>query len=198
VTPFIFSFVCPFLLATVLLQKVVIWSGSHTRGWVPAIVIGCIAAGVAVVPVEGLPLGRWLISFNANFSIPLTVALLVRAVRIFFGIRLLDDRAIVAGWIFSLVAGAGLYPMALGLTPWDPYSAGWGFSWLFVLMLLLTTVLLVLKNRFAWVLMAAILAYDLRLLESTNLWDYVVDPLWVLASGVALGWRIARGPRDAA
>jgi len=198
VIPYIFSFICPFLLVMVLLQEVVRWSGRHPRGWISAIVIGCIAAGVVAAPVEGLPLGRWLISFNANFSIPLTATLLVRAVRIFFGIRLLDDRAVVTGWTFSLIAGAGLYPMALGLTRWDPYSAGWGFSWLFVLMFILTAVLLALKNRFAWVLMAAVVAYDLRVLESTNLWDYMIDPLWVMASGVGLGWKAAHGARDAA
>lgn len=188
-TPWIFSFVFPFLLATVLVQEVVSLSGTTTRGWVPTLVIGLIAAGVAVLPVGGLPLARWLISFNANFSIPLTAILLFRVIKTFFGIRVLDDRAILTCGIFSLISGAVLYPMALGLTRWDPYISGWGFSWLFVLVFFLTVVLLAFKNRFAIVLMAAILAYDLRLLESTNLWDYLVDPLLVAASCVGIGWK---------
>jgi len=194
----IFSYLFPFLLAWVVLEEMSLRMGGNLPGQGKGLMLGLVALGLVAIPVKGLPLARWLISFNANFSIPLTAVLLCRAVRIAFGIRLLDDRALLTGWILSLSAGAALYPLALGLTRWDPYAAGWGFSWLFFLTFLTTGVLLVLKNRFGVVLVAAVLAYDLRLLESTNLWDYLVDPLWVLASGVGLGWRIAHGARDAA
>lgn len=186
-TTWAFSFVFPFLLATTLLQRVARWSGRALRGRGPALVLCLIAAAVVLIPVGEWSLGRWLTSFNANFSIPLTAILLSRAVESFFGITLLNDRARLTCWIFSLTAGAVLYPMALGLGRWDPYAAGWGFSWLFVLLFSLTVVLLVMKNHFAVVLMAVILAYNLRLLESTNLWDYLVDPFLVVVSGIALG-----------
>ena len=115
---------------------------------------------------------------QCHFSIPLTAILFAKVVEPFFGIKLLDDRAFLTCWIFSIASGAALYPMALGLSELDPYAAGWEFSWLFVLMFFLTVVLLVMKNRFSLVGIAAILAYNLRLLESTNLWDYLVDRSW--------------------
>lgn len=195
-TGWIFPFVFPFLLATVVLQELAGYGARHGKTRIPAMVIPLIAVGLVALPLGGLPLARWLFGFNANYSIPLTALLLSRAVRNAFGISLLDDRGVLACQIFSGTAGLALYPVALGLTPWDPYSAGWGFSWLFVLTLLLTMVLAVLKNRFAVVLTAAILAYDLRLLESTNLWDYLVDPFLTVVSWAGTGIRCtASGPR---
>jgi len=197
VTTYVFSFVFPFLLATALLQSLAALSGRNLRGWGPTLVFGLIGAGVVLFPVDGLPLARWLISFNANFSIPLTAILFFRVVRVSFGIRLLDEKALLICWIFAITAGAALYPMALGLTRLDPYAAGWGFSWLFVLMFSFTMVLLAIKNRFAVILMAAILAFNLRLLESTNLWDYLVDPLLVVVSCIGLGCHVRRRAQGA-
>jgi len=192
VTTYLFSFVFPFLLATALLQSVAALSGRNLQGWGPALPFGLIGAGIVLFPVDGLPLARWLISLNANFSIPLTAILFSRVVRTAFGIRLLDDKALLTCWIFAITAGAALYPMALGLTRLDPYAAGWGFSWLFVVMFSLTVVLLAIKNRFAVILMASILAFNLHLLESTNLWDYSVDPLLVVVSCIGLGCHVRR------
>ena len=147
---------------------------------------------MTITPVGGLPLARWLISFNANFSITLTAALLCKIVEDFSGIRLLDEKAFLTCWGFSITAGVILYPMALGLGRFDPYPAGWAFSWLFVGMCAFTATLLAMKNRFALVLMADIFAYNLGLLESTNLWDYLVDPFLVLVSCTALARRFLR------
>jgi len=200
VTTYLFSFVFPFLLATALLKSLAALSGRNLRGWGPALAFGLIGAGIVLFPVDGLPSARWLISLNANFSIPLTAILFSKLVDSLFRIRLLDDKALLTCWIFSLTASAVLYPMALGLTRLDPYAAGWGFSWLFVLMFSLTMVLLAMKNRFAVVLIAAMMAFNLRLLESTNLWDYSVDPLLVVVSCIGLGCHVrrkARGMREA-
>ncbi len=182
-----FSFVFPMLLVMALLQAVAARFGRDLQGWRPALIVGLISACITMIPVGGLPLARWLISFNANFSIPLTAILFSKVLEPFFGGRLLDEKALLACWVFSITAGVILFPMALGLSRFDPYPAGWGFSCLFVLAFAVTVVLLAMKNRFAGVLIAAILAYNLRLLESTNLWDYLIDPFLVIVSCVALG-----------
>ncbi|MBW1783433.1 MAG: hypothetical protein JRL30_22155 [Deltaproteobacteria bacterium] len=189
----VFSFVFPFFLVTALLQVGALWFGMDLRGWRPALIVGFISAGITMIPVGGLPLARWLISFTANFSIPLTAILLAKVLDAFFNIRLLDEKAYLTCWVCSIIAGTLLYPMAMGLSRFDPYSAGWGFSWLFVLTFSVTMVLLIMKNRFAGVLIAVILAYNLRLLESTNLWDYLIDPFLVAVSFIALGLRLFKG-----
>ena len=182
-----FSFIFPFLLVMVLLQGGANLVGIDVSGRRPAMIIVLISAVIVVIPVGGLPSARWMISFNANFSISLTAILLYKAFENAFGVKLLDKNALLTCLVFSLTAGVILYPMALGLGGFDPYQAGWGFSWLFVVVCGITILLLIMKNRFAMILMAAILAYNLCLLESTNFWDYLVDPFLVIVSGIALG-----------
>lgn len=179
---FVFSFVFPFLLMMALCQKLVMsWEKPHT-GWIPTVILASLSALLVILPVAGLPTGRWLVSLYPNPSIPLTALLFSFVLKNAFQLNFLDARAIQTCRFFSLLAGAALYPMALGFGRFDPYCAGWQFSWLFVLLLAITLALLFLKNRFSMLLLATILAYNFHLLESGNLWDYLVDPILVLIS----------------
>jgi hypothetical protein len=186
-----FSFIFPFLLIMALLQGVTGLFGT-LGGWRPTLIFVLLSVFIVVIPVGGLPLARWMISCNANFSISLTAIVFCKVFENSFGVKLLDKKALLTCWIFSLAAGVILYPMALGLGRFDPYQAGWGFSWLFVVLCVVTILLLMIKNRFAVVLVAAILAYNLHLLESVNLWDYLVDPFMVMVSCIALSSRFLR------
>ena len=161
-------------------------------GWRSTLGLGVFSALLVITPIGGLPLGRWLISMNANFSIPLTAIVLNNVLANASGLQLLDRKTLLSAWLFGLTAGVLLYPMALGLGGIDPYLFGWGFSWLFVLLLAITAVFLFQKNRFAIILMASILGYDFHLLESQNLLDYLVDPFYVVISGVVLVTKIIR------
>jgi hypothetical protein len=187
-----FSFVFPFLLMMALCQRVMILLGKRPTGWVPTVILASASALTVILPIAGLTVGRWLISLYTNPSIPLTALLFSWVLKNAFQMNLLDVSAIQTCRIFSLLAGAALYPMALGAGAFDPYPAGWHFSWLFVILLGVTLGLLFLKNRFSVVLLATILAYDLHLLESSNLWDYLVDPILVLVAIAGLIARIVR------
>jgi hypothetical protein len=171
-----------------LMQKIWQWLGKSTEGWRPRLILGVIAALVAIVPVGGIPLARWPISLNANFSIPLTAVVFNKVWQKASapGRGLLDKKALLSVWIYGAIAGLALYPMALGLGPFDPYSLGWRFSWLFIIFMVLTIVLLVKKNRLGVVLLLCILSYNLQLLESPNLWDYFIDPFFMIISIIAL------------
>jgi hypothetical protein len=185
----VFSFLFPSLVIMVLLQM-----GTHrlnwkTVGWRPALILFLVSVLIASFPVKGLPLGRWLYSFNANFSITLTALLFCRVWQKAMEIKLFRPIDFQAAWIFSAITGLVLYPMALGMGPFDPYAAGWGFSWLSVTILMITIILAFLKNRFALVLLLAVLAWNLRLLESRNLWDYLTDPFLTIFSLVMVTMR---------
>ena len=184
---FAFSFFFPFLLVMVSIQSGagrVFGNKTSIRG--QTLIIGIISALIVLIPVGGIPLGRWLISINANFSIPLTTVLLSKVWEKATGTGLLDKTGFLCCWIFGMTAGLALYPMALGLGRFDPYGLGWSFSWLFVAVMIITFLLLFMKNRFAVVLIACVLCYDLQLLESHNLWDYLVDPFYTVISGAGL------------
>lgn len=87
-----------------------------------------------------------------------------------------------------VVMGLLLYPSVLFMTPW--YAYGWGYpdgpnGWLMLL------VVLAVGSYWWWrrswlaaLLPLGVAAYWLGLLESNNLWDYLIDPLvflWALA-----------------
>jgi hypothetical protein len=91
-------------------------------------------------------------------------------------------------WFAIIGAGAlFLYPMALGLGPYDPYQLGFG-SYGFITALLALS-LVAWRAKHYWLtssILAAASAYLLGLLESRNLWDYLFDPL--LAAYVLVWW----------
>jgi hypothetical protein len=190
---YVFSLVFPWLLALLVIQCVAVKVGKPPQGWGLTMILAIISGIVILVPVRGLPLARWLIGIDANFSFPLMAIVFNKVWEHASGSRLLDSEASMVSWVFGITAGIALYPMALGLGGFDPYALGWGFSWLFASMGILTIALLLIRNRFAAVLMACILGYDLNLLESQNLWDYLVDPFFALFSFAALSkWLLQR------
>ena len=86
-----------------------------------------------------------------------------------------DRRAL--GWLWVLAA-VFLYPFALGWTPFDPYSLGYG-SIEFLTALLCVTLAAWWARLYviAFIVIAAALAYLASAYESRNLWDYLIDPL---------------------
>ena len=121
------------------------------------------------------------------------MALLTSAcVQQFFGIELLQRKDRQVAWLFGALAGFLLYPLALGLGPFDPYSLGWHFGMLFASVAALASVFILRGNRFGVVLVLAIAAWHLRAVESGNYWECLVDPFYFLVSVGALGlwaWR---------
>lgn len=89
-----------------------------------------------------------------------------------------------APWIVKVAIGlVGLcfYPFALGLGMFDPY--GWGYSSVTLLIAVLVFALLcaIAKwNRGTWIIGLAIIAWGVQWHESTNLWDYLIDPILVV------------------
>lgn len=86
-----------------------------------------------------------------------------------------------------LVAAVFLYPMALGLGDWDPYRLGWGQPAMWGGLLALVVACWLIGLRLLPALIAlALLAWSASLLESRNLWDYLLDPWLVLVACVQL------------
>lgn len=88
--------------------------------------------------------------------------------------------------LIILCCGMALYPFSLG--PWqiDPYE--WGYHPQAMLLVLAAAGILLSRRHIValYYLSACLLAYALNLSASTNLWDYLLDPLvfgyalWVL------------------
>jgi hypothetical protein len=146
------------------------------------LILGMVVAALILLPVRGLPMGRWLGALNFQASVPLMGLLAGCLWQMTAQRELFRPHELRTAWGFGLVSGIVLYPSALGMGDFDLYQWGWGFSPLLAGVVLTAMVLAARGNRFCWLLIMAMLAWDARCFETTNLWDYLVDPVFVLAS----------------
>jgi hypothetical protein len=195
-----FSFLFPWLLITALLQWRLVRPQNQRFKLGASVLASGITLLVIVVPVRGIPLGRWLAGLNLNASIPLLALLAEHIWKGAGGPELLRPRERNLAWGFGAIAGTLLYPFALGVGKFDPYSWGWKLGVLFPVTALCAMVLIWRRNRLGWLLLFSMLAYDARCLESINFWDYLVDPVYWFVSVVMFARLIVRklrGPTSA-
>lgn len=142
---------------------------------------GLVIAGIVVasVPIDALPLAGYIRGLTGDLSI--TTWLLLAA----FALSNLFDRdwyrrgEFMILMFLILVGGLTLYPFALGLTYWDPYTLGYD-SRAFLVVLLAFALWAAYRELYlvALCLTISVLAHSLGLMESRNLWDYLIDP-WI-------------------
>ena len=137
---------------------------------------------IVIVPVKGIPMGRWVAGLGWVPSIPLLGFLAGTVWKQFLGSDPFRPKDRLSGWAFGGLTGSILYPLSMGLGSFDPYALGWGWSALFPGVALLTICLIWKQNRVGVLLLVSIVAYDLRCLESSNFWDYFIDPVYWLLS----------------
>ena len=154
--------------------------------WPCQCALALVSVGIAVLPLGGLAVGGWFAGFVPGLSLP-ALALLVDGInRHAGGTSWLPSAQRSTLFIFAVLAGFALYPSAMGWGRFDTYVLGWNFSPLTVAVGALTIWLIWRGNRFSLVLAGALLAWQLGLMESRNLWDYLVDPFLFLLSVAAL------------
>jgi hypothetical protein len=77
-----------------------------------------------------------------------------------------------------VLAALFLYPFALGWTPFDPYSLGYGsIAFHTALLCIALAAWWARLHAVVFIVVAASLAYLAGAYESRNLWDYLIDPL---------------------
>jgi hypothetical protein len=160
------------------------------RGWQILLLSGAIAALILLLPIGGLSIANRIAGISANFSIAFAGLLAVSAWERAVARRTFTDGDWRVGWGFGAIGGVVLYPMALGLGSVDPYEWGWQFSPLFVVIGGLTVWLFWKGYRFGLLLLIAAAAFHLRLLESTNYWDYLIDPVYFVVAIIAMSRRL--------
>ena len=146
----------------------------------------------------GLPLlayARGVVSDLSVTSVLLSVLWMGQRMDIMPALRQAEKQMAYA--VLALVA-AVLYPTALGWGDWDAYRLGWGAPSLVMGLSLLALSCFWMGLRLLPLLIAAaVMAWSLGILESGNLWDYLIDP-WIacVAIGVALrlGLSLFRRP----
>lgn len=139
-----------------------------------------------------LPLAAYVRGITGDLSIVLSLLL--------WSSVLLPSRPVPAGfkWVVAITALA-FYPLALGLGMVDPYAWGYGSLGLFAAILLLALCSGILGwNKGVWIIALAIIAWSAHWHESTNLWDYVLDPILAIWAVISLSHGFYRARQDKA
>jgi hypothetical protein len=155
---------------------------AHARG--KALVGLCFVLMWIPVGAPQLPVAAYVRGFTSDFSVSLVVLAALSLSDRLFGLRLFEKRE--RQLVFYAVAAAALflYPLALGWGDWDAYRLGWGSAGMWAGLLFLCLVCWVAGLRLLPLLIGiALLSWAVRLMESTNLWDYLFDP-WLAATAI--------------
>lgn len=157
------------------------WSFSRRLALPWRLALALLLLVLAWVPILGLRVAEYVRGAVGDLSVATWVLLVVSVYWMLVGQTPRAEQGRSAMLALIALLGIALYPLALGLSPWDSYSMG--FEPLPLIALMAALSLWALAQRF-WILWCwlagAMLAFQLRLLESDNLWDYLIDPLAVI------------------
>lgn len=139
-----------------------------------------------------LPLAAYVRGVIGDLSIVLTLLL--------WSSVLLPSRQAPTSFKLALVLISLIfYPLALGFGMIDPYVWGYGSLGMLGAVLLFAVVCgLAGWTKGVWIIALAIIAWAGHWHESTNLWDYVLDPLLAIWAVIALVNTFHRQRRDKA
>lgn len=154
--------------------------------WVKGLLLALFIA--LLIPKSGadIPLAAFFRGLTGDLSITLLALSFLSLCRRLFGTAAVNNQELKVLMILVSAGALLLYPTALGLGNWDAYRLGWGSWWFLAALLLLCGVSALTGLRVLPALIAlAVLAWSFGLMESGNLWDYLLDP-WV--SVFALGF----------
>lgn len=141
---------------------------------------------VLLIPINQIAIWQYIRAVCGDLSISLSIlAIWILYLKAFKSNSIENKNSDIldwqtVNWIF-IPLGLLLYPMALGLTTFDSYSLGYNQGFLIALVVLLAATFLY-KQKLVMTLTfsSVLLAYSVNIMESTNLWDYLIDPLLFL------------------
>ncbi len=149
-------------------------------GWC---VLGCFALLWLPAGAAQLPLVAYIRGVSSDLSFTLVLLACMGLAQGLFGFVLAGKREYTAVFVAVASAAVFLYPMALGWGDWDAYRPGWGSAAMWAVLLGVCVLAWLVGLRVLPLLIAlALLAWTAGLLESSNLWDYLLDPWLVIVS----------------
>ena len=161
------------------------------------IAVPVICLVVLLLPANGLAIFEYFNGVAGGGSVTL-MGLLAWVLASQVGLLRTPPRADLSAMASMLaITGIVLYPSAMGLIPLDIYALGYRpTALLLVLLALVIVAWMKRRTTAAYAVLVAIAAFDVHLLESDNLWDYLTDPLvtlwawgWVLSQAWSAVWH---------
>lgn len=141
-----------------------------------------------MLPINGLPGFYYLRAYTGDLSITSLVFFGAYIVRKGFGIPIYRASEAIRLQTLVVLLGLFLYPFALGIGPLDTYRLGFHPQALTVALFVCAIYFWHKSYYFLlFVVTSVVLGYLLGLLESNNLWDYLLDAiLWLVCSAKIL------------
>jgi hypothetical protein len=136
-----------------------------------------VALVVISIPLWGLSLSGFVRGITGDLSITTLVLLALALLRTLSGKVLLDEVNRHKTLQAFAIAAILFYPFALGFTMLDPYRLGYGNLWFMAALLGLSVWSSLRYSAFLAICIAlGVAAWSVGWYESTNLWDYLLDP----------------------
>lgn len=158
--------------------------------WVKLLVVPAFALLWMPLGAAQIPAVAYVRGITSDLSITLVALAVWRIGNLALGWRVIARQEQLTLMAVVAVSALCLYPLALGWGDWDAYRPGWG-SWGMLLTLFLLCSLSWVKGLrvLPGLVALALLAWSFGLMESGNLWDYLLDP-WL--SAYALGFVLIK------
>ena len=141
-------------------------------------------------PIYGLSFAEWLRSVIGDLSMLTLIIFSDSLLRRLFKRSFLDVSSRNTLLLGVGILGLVFYPLALGLGSFDPYQ--FGFTPLIlplVLGLISVYAWFAGKRIIAIILLLPLIAFNVQLLESVNLWDYLMDPILLMYALIQLAMQ---------
>lgn len=176
-----------FVLATAIAAIVTARAPTPAARRTRFIAVGVVLLAASIVPVASLPLIAQVRAVPGDPSVPtIVLAAAVCWARLSVATRITEASRIALAAL-TIIGAVLLYPFALGATLFDPYRLGYG-SALAVGAVLAIALAAALTGRTLITVSLAlgVLGWTAGVYRSTNLFDYLLDPMLV-------GWAVAAG-----
>lgn len=159
--------------------------------WKKVLTLACFLVLWLPVGDAQLPILAYIRGISSDLSITLVVLACLGLRQRLSGRCVVYSREHTVVLAVVAVAALFLYPLALGWGDWDAYRPGWGAPGMWAGLLFVSLLAWVCGLRLLPTLVGlALLAWTAGMLESTNLWDYLMDP-WLAV--FAASYCVRRG-----
>lgn len=140
---------------------------------------------ISLLRLNHISIAGYILSANPVFSIGSFALLLSLVSKRILGREILSGYSMFIFALWNVILSLILFLSALNIIGIDIYRHGYGFSVLYIITALLTIVLFVLRNPLALIFLACLASFQIGLLPSGNLFDYLTDgPLFLLSCGI--------------
>jgi hypothetical protein len=180
---------CAITSSLLLLPGVVRLSKSYR-----AISMGAVFA-LMLIPFGEMPLAAYVRGVSGDLSITTLALLCGVMIRPWCSCVVVEAKRRLVLWTCIAFAAIALYPMALGVSMYDPYRLGYGNPQFVAMLLLIVLAAWFWKfSRIVLCISFAVFAWAIGWYESNNLWDYLLDPFVSIYALAAVMMHVIKAP----